>query len=181
MNISTSASEKSTTASSFMSRSTIVAVASWVIALWASKVFLSSLPYKFSNHPDTQHIFGTIGDWLGGLIAPVLGDLFTQFGAYLVGAFELITATILLIPALLWLIARSRGQANNDTRRRFHQIGGLMASAVMAGAVFFHLFTPLGIEVLHNGQSDGGSLFYAALSILVLGLVLFLINRKPAL
>jgi len=38
----------------------------------------------------------------------------------------------------------------------------------MSGAVFFHLATPLGIEVLHNGVSDGGSLFYAAVSILVL-------------
>jgi hypothetical protein len=55
-----------------------------------------------------------------------------------------------------------------------------MASAVMAGAVFFHLFTPLGIEVLHEGQSDGGSLFYAAVSILVLGIVLFLINISAA-
>ena len=55
--------------------------------------------------------------------------------------------------------------------------GGLMASAVMAGAVFFHLVSPLGIEVLHNGESDGGSLFYAAVSILVLGFVLFFINR----
>ena len=52
-----------------------------------------------------------------------------------------------------------------------------MASAVMAGAVFFHLASPLGVEVLHEGQSDGGSLFYAALSILILGLVLFAINR----
>ncbi|MFK7853851.1 MAG: hypothetical protein AB8B79_07060, partial [Granulosicoccus sp.] len=92
MNTSTSTTEKSTGASSFTSSSTLVAIASWVIALWASKVFLSSLPYKFSSHPDTQHIFGTIGDWLGGLITPVLGDLFTQFGAYLVGTFELITA-----------------------------------------------------------------------------------------
>ena len=48
---------------------------------------------------------------------------------------------------------------------------------VMAGAVFFHLFTPLGIEVLHQGESDGGSLFYAAVSILILGIVLFAINR----
>ena len=56
-------------------------------------------------------------------------------------------------------------------------IGGLMASAVMAGAVFFHLVSPLGVEVLHEGKSDGGSLFYAALSILVLGLVMFAINR----
>ena len=49
----------------------------------------------------------------------------------------------------------------------------------MAGAVFFHLATPLGVEVLHEGKSDGGSLFYAAVSILVLGLLMFVIN-KPA-
>jgi len=57
-----------------------------------------------------------------------------------------------------------------------------MAAMVMTGAVFFHLFTPLGIEVLHEGKSDGGSLFYAAVSILVLGLVLAVMNfigRKP--
>ena len=53
-----------------------------------------------------------------------------------------------------------------------------MASGVMAGAVFFHLFTPLGIEVIHEGQSDGGSLFYAAASILVLGFVMFVANYR---
>ena len=48
-----------------------------------------------------------------------------------------------------------------------------MASAVMAGAVFFHLATPLGINVL----GDGGLLFGMAVSVLVLGIVLFIINR----
>lgn len=48
----------------------------------------------------------------------------------------------------------------------------------MAGAVFFHLFSPLGVVVLHDGKSDGGSLFYAALSILILGPVLYILNRK---
>ena len=66
---------------------------------------------------------------------------------------------------------------STGVRRRFHMLGGLMASAVMAGAVFFHLFTPLGVEVLHQGKSDGGSLFYAAASILVLGIALFFLNR----
>ena len=51
-----------------------------------------------------------------------------------------------------------------------------MAAILMSGAVFFHLFTPLGIEVLHEGKSDGGSLFYAAVSILVLGCIMFMIN-----
>jgi len=153
------------------------AIFSWLIALWMSYVFLGSLPYKFSGHPDTQHIFGTIGDWLGTFLGSSVGNLFSELGAYVVGSFELLTAIVLLLPAVLWLVARLKGNFFGVTRRRFHMIGGLMASAVMAGAVFFHLASPLGVEVLHEGQSDGGSLFYAALSILILGLVLFAINR----
>jgi len=152
-------------------------IVSWLIVLWTCNVFLSSLPYKFSQHPDTQHIFGTIGTWLGSFLGPGIGKLFSEQGAYVVGSVELLTSIVLLLPALLWLVARHKGSFFGVTRRRFHMIGGLMASAVMAGAVFFHLASPLGVEVLHEGKSDGGSLFYSALSILILGLVLFAINQ----
>ena len=154
----------------------IRAIISWVIVGWICKVFLTSIPYKFSQHPDTQHIFGTIGEWLGGLITPALGDLFTNFGSYIVGSFEILTSLVLLIPAVIILIRKLKSQPWTNVRPRWHAIGGLMAAAVMAGAVFFHLFSPLGVEVLHNGVSDGGSLFYAAVSILVLGIVLAIIN-----
>lgn len=156
-------------------------IVSWAIIVWTCKVFLFSLPYKFTSHPDTQHIFGTIGDWLGGFLGRTIGGLFADFGAYLVGSFELLTSIVLLLPALLWVLAKIgiRGVRNvAGMRARFHRVGGLMAAAVMAGAVFFHLFTPLGIEVLHQGKSDGGSLFYAAASILVLGIALFFINKR---
>lgn len=153
------------------------AAISWPIVLWMSYVFLGSLPYKFTKHPDTQHIFGTIGDWLGTFLGSGIGNLFKEFGSYVIGGFELLTALVLLVPALLWVISRLNGSFFGVTRRRFHMIGGLMASAVMTGAVFFHLVSPLGIEVLHEGQSDGGSLFYAAVSILILGLVLFALNQ----
>jgi hypothetical protein len=154
------------------------AIISWAIALWASKVFLQSLPYKFSLHPDTQHIFGTIGDWLSGILGTPVGEAFSNFGSYVVGSFELIASTVLLAPAALWLMRKLTSRPTEGVRAKFHAIGGLLAAAVMAGAVFFHLFTPLGIEVLHEGKSDGGSLFYAAVSILVGGIVLFLINRS---
>lgn len=153
------------------------AAISWPIVLWMCYVFLGSLPYKFTKHPDTQHIFGTIGDWLGTFLGSGIGNLFKEFGSYVIGGFELLTALVLLVPALLWVISRLNGSFFGVTRRRFHMIGGLMASAVMTGAVFFHLVSPLGIEVLHEGQSDGGSLFYAAVSILILGLVLFALNQ----
>ncbi len=158
----------------------VIAIISWLIVAWMCFVFLGSLPYKFSMHPDTQHIFSTIGTWLGSFSGEAVGSLFTRFGGYVVGSFELLTSVVLLLPLLLWVVAKLRKAEFGNTRRRFHQVGGLMASAVMSGAVFFHLVSPLGVEVLHQGQGDGGSLFYSALSILILGFVLLVINRPDA-
>ena len=170
----------------------IKAVFSWISTLWICKVFLLSLPYKFSKHPDTEHIFGTIGQWMSASIAEPLGKLFSDFGPYFIGTAELLTCLVLLTPALLYAYSRlgRLGKSGNTRaishetienaprgmRSRWHAIGGLMAAALMSGAVFFHLFTPLGIEVLHQGKSDGGSLFYSAVSILVLGLLMFVLN-----
>lgn len=161
-------------------KSLISTVVSWVIALWASKVFLSSLPYKFSDHPDTQHIFGTIGKWLGGFLGTGLGDAFSNYGAYLVGSFELITSFLLLVPIVAWLVFKLNKKPITPFRQKCHALGGLMSAMVMGGAVFFHLVSPLGVEVLHQGESDNGSLFYAALSILILGVILFLLNVRGA-
>ena len=157
-------------------KNNFIAVISWLIALWMCKVFLFSLPYKFTGHPDTQHIFGTIGAWISGILGSAIGDLFTSIGAIGVGTFELLTSIVLLLPALLWVLAKAGIVEASGQRAKFHRIGGAMAAMVMAGAVFFHLFTPLGIEVLHQGKSDGGSLFYAALSILVCGIIMIVIN-----
>ena len=157
-----------------------VAIASWGIAAWTGYVFLGSLPYKFADHPDTRHIFSTIGDWLGGFLGSGAGALFTRFGAYGVGAFELLTTLVLFAPAALWLVGRALGRRVGPDRATLHAAGGLLAGAVMSGAVFFHLASPLGVVVLHEGESDGGSLFRAAVSILALGLVLFAINARRA-
>jgi len=154
----------------------IIAVVSWIITIWICKVFLSSLPYKFTGHPDTQHIFGTIGAWMSGILGDTVGNLFASAGAIGVGSVELITSIILLAPAILFLLAKAGIKPVDNYRAKFHRVGGAMSSMVMAGAAFFHLFTPLGIEVLHQGKSDGGSLFYAAVSILVLGIVMVIIN-----
>ena len=115
-----------------------------------------------------------------GFLGEGIGGLFANYGSYVVGSFELLTSLVLLLPALLWLLSLIGQGPADGNRRAIHSIGGLMCSAVMAGAAFFHLFTPLGVEVLHEGKSDGGSFFYAAVSILVLGLVLFFINRPAA-
>lgn len=156
----------------------VLPIFSWIIVAWISKVFLLSLPYKFTLHPDTQHIFGTIGAWMSGLIGDTIGTLFANYGSYAVGSVELITTLILLSPFVFWVLKKAKLLQCVPSRSLMHAAGGLMAAGVMGGAAFFHLFTPLGIEVIHEGQSDGGSLFYAAVSILVLGFVLFIANYR---
>lgn len=151
---------------------------SWVVTLWIGKVFLFSLPYKFTLHPDTQHIFGAIGSWMSNILGPNVGSWFANYGAYAVGGVELITSVILFSPALFWVLVKFNILQCSPSRSSLHALGGFMASAVMAGAVFFHLFTPLGVEVIHEGQSDGGSLFYAAVSILILAFVMFIANYR---
>lgn len=156
----------------------ILPIFSWIVVLWIGKVFLLSLPYKFTLHPDTQHIFGTIGAWMQGILGDGIGNLFANYGSYAVGGVEFFTSVVLFSPAILWLLKKIKVLRCAPSRSAIHAFGGLMASGVMAGAVFFHLFTPLGIEVIHEGQSDGGSLFYAAASILVLGFVMFVANYR---
>lgn len=158
----------------------ITSLFSWVVVAWICKVFLMSLPYKFGGHPDTQHIFGTIGVWMQETISADLGLWFIKNGAVTVGAFELLTALLLLSPVIFWGIKKIAPTVNVPSREVIHAFGGLLAAGIMAGAMFFHLITPLGIEVLHNGQSDGGSLFYAAVSIFVFGLILTGVNGNIA-
>jgi len=154
----------------------IISILSWVIVLWTTKVFLFSLPYKFSGHPDTQHIFGTIGTWMQDVLGKSIGEWFINYGAYAVGSVELIASIILLSPIVFWGLKKANFVINLPVRSLMHSLGGLISAGIMAGAVFFHLFTPLGVEVLHEGKSDHGSLFYAAVSILILGSVLFILN-----
>lgn len=95
----------------------------------------------------------------------------------MIGAGELVVSFILLAPGMLWVLSKLNLAKPKD-RAAFHSIGGLGAAILMAGAVFFHLVSPLGVEVLHQGESDGGSLFRAAVSILVIGVVMFWINGR---
>ncbi|MBA6156595.1 DoxX family membrane protein [Tenacibaculum sp. S7007] len=88
-------------------------------------------------------------------------NLFTKLAgeneAYLrvgTGVLELIASILLFIPKKTWL-------------------GAGLTVGLMSGAVMGHL-TKLGIE--HNG--DGGTLFYAAVLVLISGAILLFINRK---
>ncbi|MCP4522630.1 MAG: hypothetical protein GY828_00240 [Candidatus Gracilibacteria bacterium] len=144
-----------------------------LISLWIMNVFLMSLPYKFSGHPDTQHIFSTIGQWISETVHKGLGEGFSEYAAYVIGGGELIVSILLLIPVTVILLKLFGFLKTKQVPKALFGIGGLGAALLMGGAIFFHTQTPLGVEVIHNGESDGGSLFKAAVSIFVLGITLF--------
>jgi len=124
----------------------------WLLTLYVAFVFIQSLFFKFTGSPETVYIFqGKLDPWaarlgFAGVFAP--GGIFS---AKVVGAFELIASLLLLSGAAL------------QARPAIQVLGAAMGLGVISGAIFFHLFTPLGIAVINtDGSSDGGELFMLA-------------------
>ena len=132
-----------------------------VISVFAAAVFLDSLRYKFTDHPNTQEIFGRLDGWAGTLGLPGLFAHTGLFSQYVIGSAELAASTLLLVGLLPRFV-------------RLNALGALIGLAVMTGAVSFHLFTPLGIDP----NNDGGGLFAAALTIWLTSIALLTIRRK---
>lgn len=131
------------------------------ISLFAAAVFLDSLRFKFTDHPNTQEIFGRLDGWAASFGAPGLFAHTGLFSQYVIGSAELV-ASALLLAGLLPRFAR------------LNALGALAGLAVMTGAVSFHLFTPLGVDP----NNDGGGLFAAAVTIWITTIVLLVIRRN---
>ncbi len=131
------------------------------ISVFAAAVFLDSLRYKFTDHPNTQEIFGRLDGWAGSLGAPGLFGHTGLFSQYVIGSAELAASTLLLVGLLPRFV-------------RLNALGAAIGLAVMTGAVSFHLFTPLGIDP----NNDGGGLFAAAVTIWITSIALLVIRRK---
>ena len=124
----------------------------WLLTLYVAFVFIQSLFFKFTGSPETVYIFqGKLDPWaaslgFAGLFAP--GGIFS---AKVVGSFELIASVLLLVGAAM------------SAQRAVQVLGAAMGLGVISGAIFFHLFTPLGVAVVNaDGSSDGGELFALA-------------------
>lgn len=130
------------------------------ISLFAAAVFLDSLRYKFTDHPNTQEIFGRLDEWAASLGAAGLFAHTGLFSQYVIGTAELFASALLLIGLL-------------PRFARLNALGALIGFAVITGAVYFHLFTPLGIDP----NNDGGGLFAAAVTIWISAFVLLLLRR----
>lgn len=113
-----------------------------LLCVYVAFVFVQSLFYKFSDAPETQFIFTTLDAWGSDLTGFSLFAPGKIFSAKMIGSAELV-ASSLLIASLI-------------TGRIFLRVlGAALGMTIMTGAINFHLFTPLGVEV----QGDGGLLF----------------------
>jgi hypothetical protein len=87
------------------------------------------------------------------------------FSQYVVGTSELIASSLLLVGLM--------------TKKPFvHAFAALLSLGVISGAIFFHLFTPLGVQVLNaDGTYDGGELFSLACGVWICSAVILLIRK----
>lgn len=132
-----------------------------LLALICSAVFLDSLRYKFTNHPNTQEIFGRLNEWAASLGAEGLFAQSGLFSQYVIGGAELLASAALLLGCF----------------SRFHRLqafGAALGLAVMTGAISFHLFTPLGIDP----NNDGGGLFIMACVVWLSCAVILILRRR---
>jgi hypothetical protein len=140
----------------------------WLLTLYVAFVFIQSLFFKFTGSPETMYIFETkLDPWAASLGFPGVFAPGGIFSAKVVGAAELVASVLLLAGALL-------------TRHRIAQVlGAALGLGVISGAIFFHLFTPLGVAVVNtDGSSDGGELFFLACGVWLACAALLWIRRS---
>lgn len=135
------------------------------MVLYISIVFIQALRFKYFDSHETLHIFGTLNQWaedsfgIAGLFMPP-----GIFNAYVIGTAELI-ASIIMLTGLF------------TVKKYLMPIGALMSFGIISGAIFFHLFTPLGVNVLN----DGGVLFMSACGIWIMSIAITVINKDELL
>jgi len=81
--------------------------------------------------------------------------LFEPAGRWIIGLSELTASILLFIP---------RGRI----------FGAALAIAIMTGAIFFHLFSPIGVVIL----GDGGELFTLACGVWISGWVILALSQN---
>jgi hypothetical protein len=140
----------------------------WLLTAYVAFVFIQSLFFKFTGSPETVYIFETKLDaWAATLGLPGLFAPGGIFSARVVGAAELVSSVLLLAGAAF------------AARRALQALGAALGLAVISGAIFFHLFTPLGVAVVNaDGTSDGGELFALACGVWVACAALLWLRRE---
>lgn len=122
------------------------------LSLFVAFVFIQSLFFKFTGSPETVYIFqGKLDPWAASLGFPGLFAPGGIFSAKVIGSGELAASILILIGTFV------------STQRLIQLAGAVLGLGIISGAIFFHLFTPLGVAVQNaDGSSDGGQLFAMA-------------------
>jgi hypothetical protein len=123
------------------------AILLWALSAYIAAVFVQSLFFKFTGAPESIYIFSTLRDWSGiGLFEPA--------GRWIIGLSELTASILLFVP-------------------RARIFGAALAIGIMTGAIFFHLFSPIGVVIL----GDGGELFTLACGVWISGWMILFLSR----
>ncbi len=141
------------------------------LSLYVGFVFVQSLFFKFTDSPETIYIFeAKLEPWGASLGFPGLFARGGIFSAHVIGSFELIASLLILSGMLL------------PSRRILQALGAVLGLGVISGAIFFHLFTPLGIAVQNaDGSSDHGELFTLACGVWIACAALIVLRRDELL
>lgn len=123
-------------------------IASWLAAGWIAWEFGHYEQYKLTGNEGSVYLFGILSDWLG---TPGGEKPFRLF----VAIQEIVAAVLVLLP---W--TRVPGAA--------------LSLATMAGAIFFHVASPLGIDP----YGDGGVLFREAVITLLAAALILVLHRR---
>ncbi|HXS07592.1 MAG TPA: hypothetical protein VN723_12455 [Rhizomicrobium sp.] len=118
----------------------------WLLSAYIGFVFVQSLFFKFTDAYESIYIFSTLRAWSGI-------TLFEPFGRFAIGSLELIASILLFVP-------------------RLRIFGAALGIGIMTGAIFFHLFTPLGVAIL----GDHGELFTLACGVWISGWVILALS-----
>jgi DoxX-like family len=120
----------------------------YALAAYIAYILLWYLPFKF--YPDS-YLFQVLEDAVGP-------PWFEPYFRYFTGGVEAATCLLLVVPGL-------------------QVAGAAVAFATMAGAIGFHLLTPLGVDP----YNDGGTLFKEACTNLVFSAAILAIRRHEIL
>ena len=120
----------------------------YLLAAYIVYILLWYLPYKFASE---SYLFQVIEDWAGF-------DWVEPYFRYFTGGVEALACLLLVIPGL-------------------QVAGAAVAAATMGGAIFLHVFTPLGIDP----YNDGGTLFKEACTNFVFAMAILMLRRHEIL
>jgi uncharacterized membrane protein YphA (DoxX/SURF4 family) len=120
----------------------------WAAALYVAGVLLWYEQYKLPGNPGSVWLFTVLSDWLRipGYEKP----------------FRLSVAVAEIIASVLVLVPRTR------------VVGAALSLAIMSGAIFFHLVSPLGADP----YKDGGHLFKEACVVWLSSAFILIVQRS---